>query len=129
MWLQLLLEQQICSDENLYQKLPSRLDWLGGSDIKKCTYNTLRKLMDDKVAVNCNWAGHKGKKAFKNSQLCTIATNLTESSTAKTGLNQHKPRWLTQMCSMSREAMQLTWKKVEVKMKTRRKILNWKPES
>ncbi|CAG7817028.1 unnamed protein product, partial [Allacma fusca] len=55
------LEETLMSQEDVYNELANKLDWVGGKSVRECTFKTMRKLMSDEVAATLNWKGGNSK--------------------------------------------------------------------
>ncbi|CAG7725245.1 unnamed protein product, partial [Allacma fusca] len=69
------LEQNIITKVEVYNELANKLDWVGGNDVRDCTFNTMSKLMSDEVASVVNWKGRNNKMAFGSMETSSVVTN------------------------------------------------------
>ncbi|CAG7822819.1 unnamed protein product [Allacma fusca] len=69
------LEWKVTNNPEQYAELATRLDWVGGKNVRDCTFKTMQKVLTNEVACGLNWVGHNGKKGLKYYELSTIISN------------------------------------------------------
>ncbi|XP_023017306.2 uncharacterized protein [Leptinotarsa decemlineata] len=64
------VEENLQNDDN-FKRLVEGLCKIGGNDFKECSRRLLKRVIDDKFALGYSLHGHKHKKVFRNTRICT----------------------------------------------------------